>query len=204
MEKALERLREAFARYPRRAVLEGCPHCRGSVTVDDHDLFSLTISLGNTVGTSDDVKSFVPLLLERLTVGYELDPSMVMAKLTQEHWRTWPTAEQKAIDDYLMAVWRTLLTTYPAKLGSLSNASDFLSTVEADDFLKEWDNTQGIAPDRHLASLVEAWIHDPTLPTQVINWLRRDVIRERLYKAFERDHTEPWSNDFARAHDYLT
>ncbi|MEV4107724.1 hypothetical protein [Nonomuraea sp. NPDC049695] len=93
---AVGRLRETFVRYPRRTVLEGCPHCRGSVLVDEHDLFSLTISLGGTVGTSDDVKSLVPLLLERLATGNELMPSMVLTLLVQQGWRTWPTAEQEA------------------------------------------------------------------------------------------------------------
>ncbi|GGR87391.1 hypothetical protein GCM10010169_34550 [Micromonospora fulviviridis] len=51
---AVARLKEAFVRYPRRVVLEGCPHCRGPVPVDDHDLFSLTISLGNTGVTLSD------------------------------------------------------------------------------------------------------------------------------------------------------
>jgi hypothetical protein len=76
---AVARLREAFARYPRRAVLDGCPHCRGRVPVDDHDLFALTIGLGSTVGGRDDVKSLLPILLERLATSGELDPTIVWA-----------------------------------------------------------------------------------------------------------------------------
>ncbi len=78
------RLREAFAGHPRSAVLDGCPHCRGSVRVDDADLFSLTISLGNTVGDRDDVKSLLPMLLERLITSTELCPEIVLGKLAQE------------------------------------------------------------------------------------------------------------------------
>nr|WP_042179351.1 hypothetical protein [Kibdelosporangium sp. MJ126-NF4]CEL13774.1 hypothetical protein [Kibdelosporangium sp. MJ126-NF4]CTQ88142.1 hypothetical protein [Kibdelosporangium sp. MJ126-NF4] len=69
---ALTRLGQAFAPYPRRAVLDGCPHCRSSTTVGEHDLFSLSIRLGNTVGGRDDVKSLLPLLFERLVTSDEL------------------------------------------------------------------------------------------------------------------------------------
>jgi hypothetical protein len=37
----------------------------------------LTFSLGNTVGDRDDVKSLLPLLLERLVASDELDPAIV-------------------------------------------------------------------------------------------------------------------------------
>ncbi|MCG5469528.1 hypothetical protein LADH09A_003443 [Micromonospora sp. LAH09] len=132
---ALARVRDAFARYPRRAVLDGCPHCKGSVVVDEHDLFSLTISLGNTVGDRADVKSLLPVLLERLLVSEDLYPAIVLGKASYEEWRTWPRAEQK-----------------PSVLG---------------------------------------------------DWLRRDTVRDRLHRAFERDHDTPWADDLARAHDLL-
>ena len=65
------------ARYPRRAVLDGCPHCNGSVLVDEHDLFSLTISLGNTVGDRADVKALL-VLPERLLLSDDLEPVIVL------------------------------------------------------------------------------------------------------------------------------
>ena len=114
---AVARLREAFARYPRRAVLDGCPHCRGPVPVDDRDLFSLTISLGNTVGSREDVKALLPMLLERLVTSMELDPGIVLGKLPHEKWRAWPRAEQDAVDGYLDAVWRSLLAEYFGRSG---------------------------------------------------------------------------------------
>ncbi|MFE9203370.1 hypothetical protein [Micromonospora sp. NPDC007230] len=78
--------------------------------VDEHDdLFSLTISLGNTVGGREDVRSVLPVLFERLVMSGELDLSIVLSMLLREEWRTWPGAQQDAIDWYLEAVWRSLL-----------------------------------------------------------------------------------------------
>ena len=120
---AMAQLRDAFVRYPGRAVLDGCPHCRGPVPVDDHDLFSLAIGLGNTVGSRDDLKHLLPLLLERMVTSMELDPAIVLGKLPRERWRTWSDSEQDAIDGYLNTVWRSLLATYPSPGGSRGGVS---------------------------------------------------------------------------------
>src|SRR5262249_54430398 len=125
--EALRRVGDAFARYPRRTVLEGCPHCRGQVSVADHDLFSLTLSLGGTVGAADDLKSLLPLLLERLVTDDELDADIVLGKLTLAGgWHAWPAGERDALGEYLDAVWRCVLSRYPARIGALCDASTFL------------------------------------------------------------------------------
>lgn len=206
---AVGRLRETFARYPRRTVLEGCPHCRGSVPVDEHDRFSLTISLGGTVGTDDDVKSLVPLLLERLATGHELVPRMVFSLLVRQGWRTWPTAEQEAVDGYLMVVWRLLLAEYPPRVGAFGDAAEFLGvagkfTGSVGLFLHDWDTIRGSAADRHIADLVIGWVRGAELPAAVLTWLHRDMVRDRLYGAFELDHDASWADDLARAYDLLS
>ncbi|MEU1745973.1 hypothetical protein ACFYP0_00055 [Micromonospora arida] len=126
---ALADVRDAFARYPRRAVLDGCPHCRGSVLVDEHDLYSLTISLGNTVGSRADVKALLPVLLERLLGSDDLEPAIVLGKLPRQEWRTWPRVEQEAVDAYLDAVWRALLADPPPRLGSFTDPATFLDAA---------------------------------------------------------------------------
>ncbi|MFC8298936.1 hypothetical protein [Micromonospora orduensis] len=205
---AVARLREAFVRYPERAVLDGCPHCRGQVRVADHNLFSLTISLGNTVGNRDDLKSLLPLLLERMVTSTELDPAIVMGKLPREEWRTWPEAEQRAIDGYLDAVWRSLLGTYPSQVGSFLDPATFLDAVGAGGesvtrFLDIWDLTLNSAADRHLADAVNGLNFADRRVTTLAAWLRRESVRDRLFRAFERDHTMPWGDDLARAHDLI-
>lgn len=205
---AVARLKEAFVRYPRRVVLEGCPHCRGPVPVDDHDLFSLTISLGSTVGNRDDLKSLLPLLLERMVTSTELDPAIVLGKLPREQWRTWPEAEQDAIDGYLDAVWRSLLATFPSQVGSFLDPATFLDAVagggeSVERFLDAWDVTLNSAADRHLADTVNGLNFAGRRPTTLAAWLCRETVRDRLYRAFERDHAMSWGDDLARAYDLL-
>ena len=178
------------------------------MSVDEDDLYSLTLSLGSTVGTSADVKSLMPLLLERLVTGHELDPTIVLSKLVREGWRTWPAAEREAIDAYLDAVWRSLLGAYPSQVGSFVGAADFLNAaddidVSIDPFLHAWDRMRGQAADRHLADLVTGWAEGVPPPAAVITWLHRGAVRDRLYVAFERDHEASWADDLARAYDFL-
>jgi hypothetical protein len=205
---AVARLQEAFAGYPRLAALEGCPHCRGSVRVDDENLFSLTVSLGNTVGGRDDVKSLLPMLLERLIRSTKLLPGIVLGKLLHEQWRSWPAAEQAAVDGYLAAVWRSLLAEYPSRVGSFDDASIFLGAVVAagesvDPFLNIWDVTGGSAADLHLAAMVNGLDFAARRPSTLRAWLCRETVRDRLLRAFDRDHDRPWADDLARAYDLI-
>ncbi|MEW2374964.1 hypothetical protein AB0883_02520 [Micromonospora sp. NPDC047812] len=206
---AVAQLQEAFVPYPVRVVLDGCPHCRGQVPVENHDLFSLTISLGNTVGSRDDLKSLLPLLLGRMVTSMELDPAIVLGKLPREQWRTWPEAEQDAIDGYLDAVWRTLLATYPSQVGSFLDPATFLDAVvtggeSATRFLDTWDVTLDSAADRHLAETVNGLHFADRRAAIPAAWLRRETTRDRLYRAFERDHAMPWGDDLARAYDLVS
>ncbi|MET7866344.1 hypothetical protein [Micromonospora taraxaci] len=205
---ALARLRDAFARYPRRAVLDGCPHCKGDVLVDEHDLFSLTISLGNTVGSRDDLKSLLPVFLESLVVSEDLHPGIILGKLPREEWRTWPQDEQEAIDAYLDAVWRSLLARHPPRLGAFEDAATFLDAARAagepvERFLDVWDATPTSSADRHLAEMVSRLDVVKRKPSLLGDWLRREAVRDRLHRAFERDHDSAWADDFARAYDLL-
>lgn len=205
---ALARLDRAFAPYPRRAVLDGCPHCRPATPVDEDDLFSLTLRLGGTVGDREDVKSLLPLLLERMVTSGELDGGVVLSMLAREQWRTWPPAEQRAIDDYLDAVWRSLLTESPSRIGAFPDAAAFLDAAAAagegiERFLAVWDTVLVPAADRHLALLVNE--HDFTDPRRsaITAWLCREAMRDRLLTAFERDHDAAGADDLAMAYDLL-
>lgn len=205
---AIVAVREAFTRYPRRAVLEGCSHCRSSLRVDERDLFSLTISLGNTAGSREDVKSLLPVLFERLVVSDELDPGIVLGMLPREQWRTWPGAEQDVIDRYLEAVWRSLLADYPSRLGSFTDTVTFLDAASSTGervncFLDMWDATLGSSADRHLAYTVNNYNFASRRPSALGGWLRREMVRDRLYRAFERDQDAVWADDLARAYDLL-
>ena len=176
--------------------------------LDDADLFSLTISLGNTVGDRDDVKSLLPMLLERLITSTELCPGIVLGKLAHERWRSWPAAEQAAVDGYFDAVWRSLLAEYPSRVGSFDDVSTFLDAARAtgesvDRFLDLWDVMSGSAADRHLADMVNRIDFTARRPGTLRAWLCRETVRDRLLRAFDRDHDTPWADDLARAYDLI-
>jgi hypothetical protein len=205
----LARLDQVFAPYPRRAVLDGCPHCRPATPVDEGDLFPLTLRLGGTVGGREDVKSLLPLLFERMVTSGELDGGIVLSKLTKEQWRHWPSAEQQAIDDYLDAVWRSLLRQFPSRIGAFSDAAAFLdaAAMTGDGIgrhLAVWDSILVSAADRHLAQLVNEHNIADARRKVLTAWLCRDVTIDRLIIAFERDHDEAWADDLAMAYDILS
>ncbi|MGW4631248.1 hypothetical protein [Nocardia sp. NPDC004415] len=206
---ALEQLDRAFASYPRRKLSAGCPHCRYPTPIDEHDLYSLTLHLGNTIGDRDDIKSLLPLLLHRLVTSADLDPNIVLSKLTQQHWRTWPPAEQQAIENYLDAVWHTMLTEFPSRTGAFDRAETFLDAAattgeSTEHFLETWSTTPGRAADRHLAEL--AITHNPTTRRrpETTAWLHREPLHDRLLTAFLRDQHTPWATALAAAYDHLT
>ncbi|GAA3431120.1 hypothetical protein [Kutzneria kofuensis] len=116
---AIAHIETVFGGYPQRPVLAGCPHCRGDVRVEDHDLFSLTIRLGNTVGTEDDVKALLPMLLTSLITTGDLDPGIVLGKVSP----SWPAEEREAVDRFLDAVWQQL------PIGAFYDAETFLAAV---------------------------------------------------------------------------
>ncbi|WP_067813038.1 hypothetical protein [Nocardia inohanensis] len=204
--EALTELGRVFAVYPRRPVLERCPHCGPPIRVDEFDLFSLTLKLGNTIGDRSDVKALLPMLLECLVNSTELDTDLVFGKLPQEDWRSWPDREQRAIEHYCDAVWQSILAEFPCRLGAFAQVEDFLRPVAAagiplDRYLAAWDERAGSAADRHLAALVTGPLPADRAADTVRAWLARDALRQRLFRAYERDHDRPWADDLALAHD---
>lgn len=206
LDAALKTVRAAFAGYPQWTVLDRCPHCGPPIRVAERDLFWLSIKLGNTVGGHEDVKAFLPLLLERLISSNELDVDIVLGKLAREHYSDWPVAERRAVDGYLDAVWRSILSEFPSQMGAFTGVREFLdgiaaAGIDANHFLTVWDTTATVAADRHLAALVSE-VMAVRLPGEVLaDWVRKDAVRTRLLRAYEHNHAESWSDELALAYD---
>ncbi|MTE13524.1 hypothetical protein [Nocardia aurantiaca] len=171
------------------------------------DLFWLSIKLGNTVGDGDDVKALLPSLFERLVMSDELDPGVVLNKLPHQNWQSWPAAEQSAVHGFLDQVWRAVLSEFPSRTGAFADPADFLRAVAAADlpldrFLAIWDEQAGEAPDRHLAEFVNNTLPSCRVETVILVWVGRKAVRNRLFRAYEREHENPeWADIFARAYD---
>jgi hypothetical protein len=196
--EALGRVRRAFGKYPVRAVVEACPCCWGGrARPADEDLFTLSIRLGNTVGTGADLKAHLPKLLEALVTTGELDESITLGRLRDRP--GWPADEREAVDAYLSAVWRAVLRRWPADLGSLRSTAGFLAAVPGDPspYLHTWDLIGTPEANRHLADLVEARMYGRRLPAVVVAWV--DGAHDRLLRAFEADPDGPYANAYAEA-----
>jgi hypothetical protein len=98
---ARQRLAAAFAAYPARHPVEGCPCC---VTSEDQqalaggDLGRFSAKALTTWGDVEDFKHFLPRLLD-----HDLDQAL--HKLAYADWRQWPQPEQRAVEEYLVALW---------------------------------------------------------------------------------------------------
>jgi hypothetical protein len=180
LRSAVESLYQAFASYPRRAVVHGCSCC---VMPEDHacilskplrrltpsDLQKYAFQAMSTWGDEDDFRHFLPRLLELLAFD-DLHgcPEVVLGKLTYGKWRRWPVSEQSAIEQYLMSLWRTVLAGYPTPLPADHwDATTWLCALgrAVDDlqpFLGTWRQNRSTAGLRHLADFVR-WHADGLL-----------------------------------------
>lgn len=108
---ARRRLEHTFAAYPAHHPVEGCSCC---VTTEDQaalaagDIGRFAFKALTTWGDVDDFKHFLPRLLDH-------DLEQALDKLAYADWRAWPPPEQRAIEEYLAALWEERLATdeYP-------------------------------------------------------------------------------------------
>jgi hypothetical protein len=114
LESAIEAMYAAFAR-PVPLEVDGCPCCiteaqlRALVETPlrelaDEQLGSYSFSALLTVGSPDDLRYFWPRMVELSTRGEMWpDVEIVIAKPARAGWRSWPRAEQEAIERFARA-----------------------------------------------------------------------------------------------------
>jgi hypothetical protein len=230
LDAAIAGLYDAFAHRAAPAHVAGCPHCiedadharltahplRQLTTADVHKYASRAMS---TWGTAADFAYFVPRLLELLArePGAWTDPELLLGKLELAGWRSWSADEIAAIERYAVALWRAVLATYPARIDAglllrgLGRLLDDLAPL-----LAIWDADPGVAALRHLAAFVLAnrdalwrtgslfargW-RAPQL-AQVVAWLRRPAIVERLERGFFAHAGQAYAGELSLAHECL-
>lgn len=162
LDDATDELYRVFARYPRPAKIDYCAHC-----VREEDLAALSglplRTLGaddvglyvtkvfSTVGSDADFRHFLPRLLELLARG-ELDGwtgELLITKVCTHSW------ELERVQDYLMALWTSLLQCHPA----VPKPHGFLTALcRADrDCSPYLAALSGPVAALHLADLVTVW-----------------------------------------------
>lgn len=185
------------------------------------DLYGYASDALYTWGDETDFKHFLPRILELFTLadtpGHEfVDPESVFSRLTYEScgsssWRTWPTDEQTAISAYNRAVWQAVLNTAPEELSdgayqwlcAFAGAGQDLSA-----YLDYWMKATSVNAHRNLSQLI-LWEGVPNIPKpvggywkdrkeewqQLVGWLRRPDVKQKLAIALEQWSHLPFSNE---------
>lgn len=102
-----------------------------------------------------EFKHFLPRIFELVVRRpFAIDP-LVFEKLDAAEWRTWPKAEQDAIDAYVSALWRWTLTLSPDQ----ANAGDLLRGLglagyDVERWIDVWRNDRSEAATDQLAQFV--------------------------------------------------
>jgi hypothetical protein len=165
LEAEIERLYSAFAKYRPTHLAVRSPYIGVSeaqvaklqssrlreLNLDDLELY---IRSALTVWADvPELKYFLPRICELIVSRPSSIDPLVFEKLDAAEWRTWPKAEQVAVEAYITALWRWLLTLSP-------------DVVDAGDFLRGF----GFA-NYDLTPCLAAWRNDPSLvATEQLAW----------------------------------
>jgi hypothetical protein len=229
VENALEALYTVFNRYDGTHI-EGCLHCvpfqdnaalrRAPVRQLGAELQPYLFKAMTTWGTEEDFKHFVPRLLE--LYASSTDAWLLCDKFAYARWRSWPEHEQRAVESYLLALWRTEL----AQNGPPLPGDTLLETIVTLDLdiapydprmtLDAWRLEASRESARHLARFVlehgvalfwpgpsngrpTLWYARPEIAANVREWLLMPATHEWLEASF----VEHGDVEVARAFDWL-
>lgn len=207
--QAITALYEAFARYALPASSSYSTHTsiseadvralrsRPLQELTGRDLGKYAMKALTTWGDEDEFRHYLPRLLELLAVERSwTDAATLLGRLSTARWRSWPEAEQRAVEEYLAAissqvVQGALALDLAAFALGVSNAGVGLAPL-----VNAWKATQGVEPLAQLANLVSleraALLRDGTVGR---HWsedarrelgalLRADDTRRRFEEAF--------------------
>ena len=170
-----------------------------------------------TFGTVNDFKHFLPRLFELLAYerDFPVDPEVVFGKLPYASWRDWPPMEQRAIDDYLGALWRHTTETLDAAMGMqtclacIGQAEDSVA-----DYLASWSAAMHHSAVARLRfadfictgillkdSLGMFWEESPEQGREVIGWLENKVPIKQVRKALTEWTQTPAGREYKHKFD---
>jgi hypothetical protein len=191
------------------------------LTVRDLDRF--VFKLLNTWGGEDDLRHFLPRILELNAMEglyWTSAGEDIFFKLAR-CWRTWKQKEQDAIEVYCQALWRYILDNVSVPEDyEVSWANKFLEAmnqiVDIQQYLDQWGNTTNEI--RHLANLIRmetiiyreegivyhvAWSPYTDCPPTIRKWILQETHLSRLEKAFFQNPDSELFSDAADALNWL-
>jgi hypothetical protein len=230
--QAVHGLYYVFESYKVRSHPEGCPCCvsdndkrrlfsrpLGELTSDDLGRFAWKAL--TTWGTVEDLKGFLPRLLELLALDDcdTFDLEVLLGKLRLGRWQSWPETERVAVENFLTAIWGNSLA-----FESRCVPPDVLlcalgcSGSDLEPFLQTWaqcrlqagyrhlvqfldDNATQVVTERRLSNLF--WSDAEIQMRQVIDWLESPNLVRDLERIFEEHAQADFSQELALAIDRL-
>lgn len=198
--EAIEGLYRTFARYPLRPSMDGCPHCvheadqarlrsRPLRLLSIDDLSKYAFKALSTWGDEEDFRHFLPRLFQiasRETIAL-VDPEILFGKLPYADWRTWPLAEQQALEQYFVALWEYVLVT--REPDPWTHTDTYLCAIAQaiaplHPYLMRWKTHPHPLAHAHLVAFIEQcgetlgtadkysfWGTHPAAITEVLAWL---------------------------------
>lgn len=218
LHEAVERLYEVFARYPLITPVTGCPCC---TTPADYamlaskplrqltakDLRKYATKALTTWGDVNDFRHFLPRLFEAMffdNLTGEVNAEIVFDKLPYGEWRTWPQAEQDAIEQMLPVLWQTRLDTFPSFVNGhydllwADDVEECLCSIgqlveDVSPFLATWLHTDSASAIYHLAQFANSIVYhngkvdgywQPSQRASLLNWLTNPLTLDTLETGF--------------------
>ena len=208
--EAIDSLYHVFSAYPLAEHVEGCPcgvsasdeseiHSKSLRNITAAEAHRYAFKAMTTWGTTEDFKHFLPRLFELVTVEEsitdEIDAEVLFGKLTYAKWQQWPLQEQKAVKDYLDALWLFLLSRSPEAV-TLDSFMCAYGQAMADlaPYLEVWENTRTVFSLGHYFDFLdwnEAELHKRNLRNafwsgrreqmqQVADWASRFETKKKM------------------------
>lgn len=177
LSQTMDELYQVFEKYPLRAHIEACDHCYTPTEQEElnrilhsmplrqlsaAELESFWSESVHIMGNIDDLKHFLPRVLELLTTegGFSyIGPYGVFMKLKGVGWSDWPTEEQSAVRAFINALWNKLLSQ--EHIPSYSYPHVYLEAFvmileDVQEFLDVWQKDKSVVSLKHLADFVQS------------------------------------------------
>jgi hypothetical protein len=232
LSEAINGLYKAFARYPLRKHVEGCPCCvhepekraLGSKLLrqlNSSDLGQYAFKAMTTWGDENDFRHFLPRMFELVvsSEGIGWDEEVVLGKLRLAKWGTWPEKEQAALRAYFRAGWQFLLSQEnphvepDSWLCGIAIAGEDLLI-----YLNDWIQARQRHAYEHLNAFVEQhqptyvkrhslsnpfWPTAPRGVTQICDWFASEETRNELEKIYFENDSSEFASAISKSVNYL-
>lgn len=162
-----------------------------------------------TWGDSRLFRHFLPRILEVFVTtpdpGEFADPCILFSKLRYAKWRTWPSSEQRIVEQYVHDLWDAVLSQEITMMNpdpSLETWICSISQAEEDIgfYLQGWQQAEGMPAALALASLIltsavirdsnkgrsEFWVEREAQYAQLKQWVRSPAVKMKLQQAAMR------------------